>query len=114
MRQRPGALIRAACRLGCTAGFASKEQIILADQYGAKLGLAFQIVDDILDVTSTSEVLGKPVGSDAEEGKTTFVTLLGLEEAQRRAAALTEEAEQILAQFPEHEFDGTDAGAAAA
>lgn len=70
----------------------------------AKLGLAFQIVDDILDVTSTSEVLGKPVGSDAEEGKTTFVTLLGLEEAQRRAAALTEEAEQILAQFPEHEF----------
>ena len=54
--------------------------------------------------TSTSEVLGKPVGSDAEEGKTTFVTLLGLEEAQRRAAALTEEAEQILAQFPEHEF----------
>ena len=101
---KTGALIRAACRLGCTAGFASKEQIILADQYGAKLGLAFQIVDDILDVTSTSEVLGKPVGSDAEEGKTTFVTLLGLEEAQRRAAALTEEAEQILAQFPEHEF----------
>lgn len=91
-------------RRGRTAGFASKEQIILADQYGAKLGLAFQIVDDILDVTSTSEVLGKPVGSDAEEGKTTFVTLLGLEEAQGRAAALTEEAEQILAQFPEHEF----------
>ena len=101
---KTGALIRAACRLGCTAGFAPKEQIILADQYGAKLGLAFQIVDDILDVTSTSEVLGKPVGSDAEEGKTTFVTLLGLEEAQKRAVALTEEAEQILAQFPEHEF----------
>lgn len=65
-------LIRGACRLGCTAGFAPKEQVALADQYGAKLGLAFQIVDDILDVTSTSEVLGKPVGSDAAEGKTTL------------------------------------------
>lgn len=70
---KTGALIRGACRLGCTAGFAPKEQVALADQYGAKLGLAFQIVDDILDVTSTSEVLGKPVGSDAAEGKTTFV-----------------------------------------
>ncbi len=101
---KTGALIRAACRLGCTSAFASKEQIALADQYGAKLGLAFQIVDDILDVTSTSEVLGKPVGSDAEEGKTTFVTLLGMEAAKARAAALTEEAEQLLTQFPEHEF----------
>lgn len=101
---KTGALIRAACRLGCTAAFASKEQIALADQYGAKLGLAFQIVDDILDVTSTSEVLGKPVGSDAEEGKTTFVTLLGMDAAKARAAALTEEAEQLLTQFPEHEF----------
>ena len=55
-------------------------------------------------MTSTSEVLGKPVGSDAEEGKTTFVTLLGMEAAKARAAALTEEAEQLLTQFPEHEF----------
>ena len=81
---KTGALIRGACRLGCTAGFAPK--------------------DDILDVTSTSEVLGKPVGSDAAEGKTTFVTLLGLEVAKTRAAALTAEAEQILSQFPQHEF----------
>ena len=101
---KTGALIRGACRLGCAAGFAPKEQVALADQYGAKLGLAFQIVDDILDVTSTSEVLGKPVGSDAAEGKTTFVTLLGLEVAKTRAAALTAEAEQILSQFPQHEF----------
>lgn len=101
---KTGALIRGACRLGCTAAGASAEQIALADQYGAKLGLAFQIVDDILDVTSTSEVLGKPVGSDAQEGKTTFVTLLGLEQARQKAAALTEEAKEILMQFPDHEF----------
>lgn len=101
---KTGALIRGACRLGCTAAGASAEQIALADQYGAKLGLAFQIVDDILDVTSTSEVLGKPVGSDAQEGKTTFVTLLGLEQARQKAAVLTEEAKEILAQFPDHAF----------
>ncbi|WP_298483879.1 polyprenyl synthetase family protein [uncultured Ruminococcus sp.] len=101
---KTGALIRGACRLGCTAAGAPAEQIALADQYGAKLGLAFQIVDDILDVTSTSEVLGKPVGSDAQEGKTTFVTLLGLEQARQKAAVLTEEAKAILAQFPDHAF----------
>lgn len=101
---KTGALIRAACVMGCTAASAAPEQIALADQYGAKLGLAFQIVDDILDVTSTSEVLGKPVGSDAAEGKTTFVTLLGLEEAQRRADALTADAKGILRQFPDAAF----------
>lgn len=101
---KTGALIRGACRLGCTAAGASAEQIALADQYGAKLGLAFQIVDDILDVTSTSEVLGKPVGSDAQEGKVTFVTLLGLEQARQKAAVLTEEAKEILMQFPDHAF----------
>ncbi len=101
---KTGALIRAACRLGCTAANASVEQMAIADAYGAKLGLAFQIVDDILDVTSSAEVLGKPVGSDAEEGKTTFVTLLGLEQAQKRAAALTEEAKALLVKLPEHDF----------
>lgn len=101
---KTGALIRAACRLGCTAAGASAAITAQADLYGAKLGLAFQIVDDILDVTSTTDVLGKPVGSDAAEGKTTFVTLLGLEQAQQEAACLTEEAKQILQQFPNHAF----------
>ena len=58
---------------------------------------------DILDHRG-EEALGKPVGSDVAEGKTTFVTLLGLEVAKTRAAALTAEAEQILSQFPQHEF----------
>lgn len=101
---KTGALIRAACRMGCVAGGASDGQIALADAYGARLGLAFQIVDDILDVTGSAEVLGKPIGSDAEEGKTTFVTLLGLEKAREKAAQLTEEAEHLLQHFPEHDF----------
>ena len=79
---KTGALIRVACRMGCIAANATDEQIKAADTYGSYLGLAFQIVDDILDVTSTTDVLGKPVGSDAEENKVTFVTLLGLEAAQ--------------------------------
>ena len=89
---------------GCVAAGAPESVVALADQYGAKLGLAFQIVDDILDVTSTTDVLGKPVGSDAEEGKTTFVTLLGLERAREEAARLTQEAEELLQQFVGHEF----------
>ncbi len=101
---KTGALIRAACKLGCIAAESTKTQRTLADEYGAKLGLAFQIVDDILDVTGSEEVLGKPVGSDAQEGKTTFVTLLGLEEARKRAEILTQEALEILEQFSEHDF----------
>ena len=102
---KTGALIRAACRLGCTAGFASKEQIILADQYGAKLGLAFQIVDDILDVTATTEELGKPVGSDAENDKTTFITLYGLEGARSLAKQHNDAALAALADLgPEADF----------
>ena len=103
-RAKTGALISGACCLGCTAAGGTEEQQKLAAQYGEKLGLAFQMVDDILDVTSSTDVLGKPVGSDAEEGKTTFVTLLGLDGARREAARLTAEAEQILQQFPHHAF----------
>ncbi len=101
---KTGALIRSACRMGCIAGGGSEEMMALADRYGACVGLAFQIVDDILDVTSTTEVLGKPVGSDEASNKTTFVTLMGIEEAQKLAQELTEEAIQILKQFAGHEF----------
>jgi geranylgeranyl diphosphate synthase type II len=101
---KTGALIRCACKMGCIAAGADEETICLADRYGACVGLAFQIVDDILDVTSTTEVLGKPVGSDEESGKTTFATLLGLEKAQILAKELTEEATDILGRFEGHEF----------
>ncbi len=101
---KTGALIRGACMMGCTAAHAPESTIALAGQYGEKLGMAFQIVDDILDVTSSSDVLGKPVGSDAEEGKTTFVTRMGLESARAQATVLTQAAEKIVQQFASHDF----------
>ena len=64
------------------------------------IGLAFQIEDDILDETSTTEELGKPVGSDAKNEKTTYVTVEGLEKARADARALSEEAVQILHELP--------------
>lgn len=66
------------------------------EKAGSRLGLAFQIQDDILDVTSTSEVLGKPVHSDEKNNKVTYVTLYGVEEASRKVRQLTEEALQYL------------------
>ena len=101
---KTGALIRVACRMGCIAAGATQEQMDAADAYGSYLGLAFQIVDDILDVTSTTEVLGKPVGSDVVEQKVTFVTLLGLEAAQQEAEALTQKAIAVLETLPQPEF----------
>ncbi len=101
---KTGALLRCACMMGCVSAGADDETIALAERYGACTGLAFQIVDDILDVTSTTEVLGKPVGSDRESGKTTFATLLGVEKAQTLAAELTNEAISILEGFANSGF----------
>ncbi len=100
---KTGALIRTACRMGCIAAGASGEKIKLADEYAKKIGLAFQIIDDILDVTSTTEELGKPVGSDEENNKTTFVTVMGIEKAKEEADMLTGEAMALL-----ENFDGSD------
>ncbi len=101
---KTAALIRCACRMGCIAGGASEQEMQQAERFATCVGLAFQIVDDILDVTSTTETLGKPVGSDVASHKTTFVTLLGIEEAQRLAQSLTDEAIVILEQFDGHAF----------
>ena len=100
---KTGALIRTSCRMGCIAAGASEEKIQLADEYAKKIGLAFQIIDDILDVTSTTEELGKPVGSDEENNKTTFVTVMGIEKAKEEADRLTGEAMALL-----ENFDGSD------
>ena len=84
-RHKTGALILAAVQLGCTAAGAAETLSQPLEQYAREIGLVFQIVDDVLDVTSTAEALGKPIGSDAENGKTTFVTLYGLEGARQLA-----------------------------
>ena len=101
---KTGALMAAACRMGVVCAGGSEAQRTAAEDYGRKVGLAFQIIDDVLDVTSTAEQLGKPIGSDAQEHKTTFVTLLGLEGAKERAAALTAQAHEALGAFADAEF----------
>ncbi|MCQ2464253.1 MAG: polyprenyl synthetase family protein [Oscillospiraceae bacterium] len=101
---KTGALIRTACRMGCIAAGASEETVKTADEYASKLGLAFQIIDDILDVVSTTEELGKPVGSDEENNKTTFVTVMGIEKAREEAGKLTAEALELLDSFSDSGF----------
>lgn len=103
-RNKTGQLIAASCIMGGICGGATDEQLKIASEYGFKLGLAFQIIDDILDVTSTSEVLGKPIGSDEEENKTTFVTIYGVEKAGKIAAEITDEALNLLAQIKNNSF----------
>ena len=104
LRHKTGQLIAVSCIMGCICAGADEKKIRLAADYGFKLGLAFQIIDDILDVTSTTEELGKPVGSDEEENKTTFVTLYGVEKAQEIANAVTDEALGCLEAFGNDEF----------
>jgi geranylgeranyl diphosphate synthase type II len=103
-RHKTGQLIAVSCMMGCICAGADEEKIQAAADYGFKLGLAFQIIDDILDVTSTTEELGKPVGSDEEENKTTFVTLYGVEKAQEIANNITEEALGCLEKFGNDAF----------
>lgn len=98
--KKTGALLRAACVMGvlASAGHRRVEDncIDAAKEYATWLGLAFQIRDDMLDVTSTAEELGKPIGSDEANEKTTYVTLLGLEECDRRVRDYTEHAKVAL------------------
>lgn len=98
---KTGALIAAAAAMGCAAADAPMASANALDAYAKELGLVFQIVDDILDVTSTAEVLGKPIGSDAANDKTTFVTLYGLDHAAQLAVQHTEAACAALEPFGE-------------
>lgn len=92
-------LIEAACMMGCVVAGAEEEKINAAERYAHAIGLAFQIVDDILDVTSTAEELGKPIGSDIDNEKNTFMSLLGIERCRESVAWLTEEAIDALNVF---------------
>lgn len=101
---KTGRLIKTSCVMGCIAAEASDEQVKNAEEYAHCLGLAFQIIDDILDVTGDEAALGKPIGSDAKENKTTFVTLYGIENAREEAVKLTDKAMKILGRFDNNEF----------
>lgn len=95
---KTGALILAAANLGIVAAGGISGQYAVIEQYANNLGMVFQIVDDILDVTADEKQLGKPVGSDKESGKTTFATLLGVPQARSDAQQLTQQATHALRQ----------------
>ena len=95
-RGKTGALMRAACALGGLAAEAAPDQVAALADFGAEIGLAFQVADDVLDATATSAQLGKTAGRDAALAKSTFVAFLGVEEAKREAAALAERAVRHL------------------
>ena len=99
-RLKTAALIEAAMMIGAILGGASEEDVKKVERIAEYVGVAFQIQDDILDVTSTSEVLGKPVHSDEKNEKTTYVTLMGIDEAKKEVERLSNEAITLLHQLP--------------
>lgn len=105
--KKTACLIEAACMMGCVVAGATDDQIRAAERYAHAIGLAFQIVDDMLDVTSTAEELGKPIGSDAENEKNTYMSLLGLDRCRELVKELTDEAIGAL-----DAFDGDTSGLA--
>lgn len=95
-QHKTSALIEAAMMAGAVLAGADERQTSLVEEAALNIGLAFQIRDDILDVTSTSQELGKPVRSDEKNNKVTYVTLFGIEEASRQVAGLSEKALSAL------------------
>lgn len=95
--RKTGSLLTAACRMGVAAAGGNEAMLEAAAQYGACVGAAFQIRDDILDVISTSEELGKPIGSDAQEHKNTYMTLLGEYKCMQMIEKLTDQAKNAVA-----------------
>lgn len=97
--KKTGAIIKSACEMGCIIAGASDTEIEKAREFGQSIGLAFQIQDDILDETADESKLGKPVGSDKENNKSTYVSLLGLEKCKELVAELTQKAIDSLEYF---------------
>lgn len=98
-RLKTGALIKAACACGCILAGADEDKITAAADFGEKLGVAFQIIDDILDCQGDSKLLGKPVGSDEKNNKDTIAVRLGTEYCRNLARKLTDEATLCLEKF---------------
>lgn len=98
---KTGAIIRSACTIGALMGGGSEDEIEAVDEFAKNLGVAFQIQDDILDVTGSEEELGKPIGSDAEGNKNTYVRLVGLEKSRELSEEYSENAKKALDIFGE-------------
>ncbi|MCM1263362.1 MAG: polyprenyl synthetase family protein [Butyrivibrio sp.] len=98
---KTAALIQSAMMIGAILAEADDEQVKAVEKCAYNIGIAFQIQDDILDVTSSTEVLGKPVGSDEKNNKITYVTIHGIEQSKEKTAELSAEAIHILASFPQ-------------
>ncbi len=103
-RLKTSALIEASMMIGAILGGASEEEVRKVEKIAGYVGVAFQIQDDILDLTSTQEVLGKPTHSDEKNEKTTYVTLMGIPEAEKEVERLSKEAVRLL-----HELSGENA-----
>lgn len=99
-RLKTGALLEASMMIGALLGGADEKELGLVERMASLIGTAFQIQDDILDVTATTEQLGKPVGSDEKNQKTTYVTLEGIEKAREDVARISAEAIEILHSLP--------------
>lgn len=97
---KTGALLESSMMIGATLAGADDESITLIEKVASKVGLAFQVQDDILDVTSTAEVLGKPIHSDEKNEKTTYVTLLGIDKAEKTVEKESVEAIELLKSLP--------------
>lgn len=100
---KTSALIKCACVMGCICA-ERYDMIPAAEEYAEALGLAFQIVDDILDITADEKLLGKPVHSDADLNKATYPAVFGLDAAEKKAEELTAKAVAIAESFPDSEF----------
>jgi geranylgeranyl pyrophosphate synthase len=100
-RNKTGALIRCSCRIGAICGNADAAQLDALTRYGEAIGLMFQIVDDLLDVTQTTEHLGKTAGKDAAQGKLTYPGLIGLDASRREVERLRREALEAIKGFGE-------------
>lgn len=101
-RMKTGALIHAACRMGAMTANASPDTLSAIDAYGRAIGLAFQIVDDILDVTATQEQMGKKTGKDAAIGKLTYPSLVGLDKARDYLAEQVQIADAVATRLGPH------------
>lgn len=101
---KTGALIRAAARIGCIVGGANKEQMQAALIYANRVGLAFQLQDDILDIEGDEAVFGKPIGSDKQSGKTTLPEIFGMDACKNMVRELTNEACDMVRIFPDSDF----------